>query len=925
MSCAKGDRIYFDNKFALPCIHSMSQSSPQPPQPPNLPEQIAQVIIKYAGLLIGLTAAGTGVYYLTVSKVLEAAIALLLSVFSTLLSSFGESLMKVLKEWMSNRGEQAGKTITQKADRVLDRPSGFQQQYLEAIKTHCYALEVEGFRGNLPRLPLKEIFVPLRLDSAPDSTLKRQLIKEIWDLLPKDNNTNSQPLNPRLAIVADPGYGKTTLTRYLTLSYADSSYRHQKAKELIPILLLFRTIHSQIQNDRTPTLPDLIIQQIKLLPRCQDLQPSPQWLISWLKNGKCLVMLDGLDEVPSTQREKVSKWANWQMRAYDTPFILTSRPHGYDSTLFQGVEPVKIEDFTNDQKSNFIIKWYQSRIWEQWKYLYEQSQQNLEEERLSFESAKAQSQQEAQTAADDLKRQLFANQALNELAKNPLLVTIIAATHEVLESLPKERISLYRKILYLLLENRPIRRATRLTIANAEDNQIVLQKLALQLVEQRETQFTPQQASPWIETRLSEYSPDSTLTPDKFLREIQTIAGLLAGGTEDGGLYQFTHKTFQEYLAAVELQQQGQEQLLIEQFYNPDWEEVICFYATLTSATPFLQLVLDNPPENYQDQKYALKLALRLVEEGGKVDEQMRQRLDRALEQTDLGDELNAAIRLEQKFRNLTTIDEKTAISEPITWCEYQLFLEAQASGQFHSNAAILSISPEQENQPVTGIDRQDASWFCGWLSTQANLQSEGILYDYRLPSDEENSRAASQRITLNSTRDSDFLRVVRETIPNRYRALLNYLAAGRWREADEETDKVMLEVAGQEERGYLMPEDIDEFPCEDLLIIDRLWLKFSGDRFGFSVQKKIYEELGGTYVYNEEVWESFGVRVGWLEGENWMNYDELTFNLNASQAHLPGFRRIGGFSTSFGSFFGRSRMVGAISSLVQRLVTCKI
>jgi hypothetical protein len=63
--------------------------------------------------------------------------------------------MKVLKAWMSKRGEQAGNTITKKADRVLDRPSDFQQKYLESLKTHCYALEVEGFRGNLPRLPLK--------------------------------------------------------------------------------------------------------------------------------------------------------------------------------------------------------------------------------------------------------------------------------------------------------------------------------------------------------------------------------------------------------------------------------------------------------------------------------------------------------------------------------------------------------------------------------------------------------------------------------------------------------------------------------------------------------------------------------------------------------------------------------------------------
>ena len=398
----------------------------------------------------------------------------------------------------------------------------FKKQYLEALKTYCYALEVEGFRGNLPRLPLKEIYVPLRLDSDPDSTLTHKIINEIWELLPKENNTKPQTINSRLVIIADPGYGKTTLTRYLTLSYADGSYRKQKAQELIPILLLFRTIHTQIQNYKTPTLPDLISQQILDLPRCQDLRPSSKWFEKWLKSGNCLVMLDGLDEVPQTQREKVSKWVNWQMQAYDTTFILTSRPHGYDSSLFKGMQPVKIIDFDNDQINDFIDKWYRNRIGEQWNYLYERSQHQPEGERLTLKYVKAQSSAEAEKAVADLNRQLFAIPALVNLAKNPLLVTIIAATHEVLQSLPQERTSLYKKIFNLLLESRPNRRETRLTISNAEDNQAVLQPLALKSLEQSKLQFTPEQARPWIEAKLLEKSGESSLTLKKFLREIQT-------------------------------------------------------------------------------------------------------------------------------------------------------------------------------------------------------------------------------------------------------------------------------------------------------------------------------------------------------------------------------------------------------------------
>ncbi|ELS04076.1 putative NTPase (NACHT family) [Xenococcus sp. PCC 7305] len=783
----------------------------------------------------------------------------------------------------------------------------FKKQYLEALKTYCYALEVEGFRGNLPRLPLKDIFVPLRLNSDPDAKPTDKMINKIWELLPREHQTKPQPINSRLVIIADPGYGKTTLTRYLTLSYADGSYKNEQAKNLIPILLLFRTIHPQIQNNNTPTLPDLITQQILILPRCQNLTPSSRWVEDWLQSGQCLVMLDGLDEVPQSQREKVSKWVNWQMQAYDATFILTSRPHGYDSSLFKAVQPVKIIDFDNDQISDFITKWYRNRIGEQWDYLYQRSLRKPEGERLTLEYVEAQSTTEAEEAAADLNRQLFALSALVNLAKNPLLVTIIAATHEILESLPKERTSLYRKILNLLLESRPNRRETRLTMPEAKDNQAVLQSLASNSLEQGQLQFTSEQARPWIEAKLSEKSGDPTFTPKKFLQEIQNIAGILAGGTEEEGLYQFTHKTFQEYLAAIEFQEKQQENILIEQFYNPDWQEVIVFYSNLTSAKAFLEFVLDNF-ENSPDKKYALELARRLVEEGGKIDEQIHQRLDRALERVDLGDELNAAISLEKKFRNLNMIDNKTSISEPITWGEYQLFLNDQASGQFHSSAEILPIVSGQENQPVREISQEDAQWFCAWLSTQAHLQSEDIVYDYRLPSNGEIEQSARKGITSSSSIYSDdFLRVIRVVIPHCYQALLNYLANGRWREADEETRKVMLKVADREEQGLLNEESIKNFPCGDLRMIDQLWVKYSKGKFGFSVQKEIYESLGGdTRSYNREVFEKFYDRVGWKQGGDWVSYGDYTFNLYAPHGHLP-YR--GGDWVSYGYFlFSRAK-----------------
>jgi len=94
------------------------------------------------------------------------------------------------------------------------------------------------------------------------------------------------------------------------------------------------------------------------------------------------------------------------------------------------------------------------------------------------------------------------------------------------------------------------------------------------------------------------------------------------------------------------------------------------------------------------------------------------------------------------------------------------------------------------------------------------------------------------------------------------YYELRNLLAAGKWKEADQKTGRVMCKVAGKEEE-WLDTKSIDNFPCEDLRTIDQLWVKYSDGRFGFSVQKRIYQSLGGTGEFLE-IWEAFGDRVGW-------------------------------------------------------------
>ncbi|MTJ12088.1 protein kinase [Anabaena sp. UHCC 0187] len=145
------------------------------------------------------------------------------------------------------------------------------------------------------------------------------------------------------------------------------------------------------------------------------------------------------------------------------------------------------------------------------------------------------------------------------------------------------------------------------------------------------------------------------------------------------------------------------------------------------------------------------------------------------------------------------------------------------------------------------------------------------------------------------------------------YTKLQNYLKAGNWKEADAETVRVMLAVVKREQEGWLDVASIDNFPCKDLRTIDQLWVKYSDGCFGFSVQKKIYQGLGGTRKYDKKIWETFGDKVGWRKGSNWLYYKDITFDKKAPEGHLPA------------EVLFDYRAFSSLSSLASRLVNCNI
>ncbi|MBD1937227.1 serine/threonine-protein kinase [Microcoleus sp. FACHB-68] len=158
------------------------------------------------------------------------------------------------------------------------------------------------------------------------------------------------------------------------------------------------------------------------------------------------------------------------------------------------------------------------------------------------------------------------------------------------------------------------------------------------------------------------------------------------------------------------------------------------------------------------------------------------------------------------------------------------------------------------------------------------------------------------------------------------YCQLRDYLKAGNWKEADKETAQVMAKAVTGKKEGLLRVEDIDNFPCTDLRTIDQLWVKYSKGQFGFSVQKRIYQSLGGTKEYDKKIWEAFGEGVGWRVNNSWQNYDELQFNTNPQQGHFPAFvTRKGKLRKIILARLSLLSLRGMSPAIFSRLDTCKV
>lgn len=126
----------------------------------------------------------------------------------------------------------------------------------------------------------------------------------------------------------------------------------------------------------------------------------------------------------------------------------------------------------------------------------------------------------------------------------------------------------------------------------------------------------------------------------------------------------------------------------------------------------------------------------------------------------------------------------------------------------------------------------------------------------------------------------------------DRYQRLQALLLQGDLREADQETLRVIMQEAAQSEREGLTPDQVKQFPCSVLQVIDRLWTQHTDQRFGFSVQLAIYQEVGGslsTAISQDlPLLVKLGDRLGWRADGKWKTSDQASYSPQAPVGCYP-------------------------------------
>lgn len=388
-------------------------------------------------------------------------------------------------------------------------------------------------------------------------------------------------VQPRFVLLGEPGSGKTSCINYLAYSLACGKIILDK--KWIPASIRLPYWERWARGKINYEWSDYLAHEYRTYPEDDEKKRAALWRC-WLEQGRIFFILDGLDEIRLDAQfsQAVTKILNTTI-----PIVVTCRTSRYGQLKALGLPVVfRLADLDATKRNLYI--------------------QNFPADTQPYNP-------------DVLIQQIDASPAMQELAKNPLLLSIICYLADgKVSNLPAQRVDFYGKAMAKLWERIP-RRETQYPLKEpaAEEKIKLLKHVAWASFNQNQRQliFPPREMLYTLKRAFSQegYGEASAPWANAFLEDCIHNSGLIQGDEEQG--YFFLHLTFQEYLAAAylaeiinaedskgwntEVQSEGKkvtiQRLLDRKAWDPDWQEVILFLAGLLKDPRPLLENLRNP------------------------------------------------------------------------------------------------------------------------------------------------------------------------------------------------------------------------------------------------------------------------------------------------------------------------------------------
>ncbi|GAA2963154.1 NACHT domain-containing protein [Actinokineospora diospyrosa] len=483
----------------------------------------------------------------------------------------------------------------------------FEREYLAHVRRGLRYIDLKGLQTlSHSSLELDQVYVDVGLVHRAPHQVRTDVLSRLPETVEGRFSLDHFLGTPEpcvLAVLGGPGSGKTTLLR----KTARDTCEHGT-----PVLLFLRDHLREILAGTG--LAEIVTARLAR----RGLDDPHGWVERKLASGRCVVLLDGLDEVARVQdRRSVSAWVEHQVASSpNNDFVLTSRPRGFLDAPVEGATALQVRPFTAAQVRDFIHGWYQ-----------------------------ATTRADDPGEAEDLLTRLDEAPALAELTVNPLLLTMIATVHQFRGALPGSRADLYKEICEVMLWHRE--EAKKLaTPGNSRHKMVLLRSLAYLMMTNGVRKLAR-------EVLLAEFT--------RLLRRLSTpldAEGHLAQIVSDGLLvewereqFAFAHLTFQEYLAAAYIREKNLVDTLCYAVDDDWWRETTLLYVAGSDADPVVTACL------ISRTSAALGLALDCVAEGVELDERLHGELDAILRSAAVDKDLRDKVR-----RAMVTRLERSAV-----------------------------------------------------------------------------------------------------------------------------------------------------------------------------------------------------------------------------------------------------------------------